>query len=103
MYEILAGEAPFSGPTAQVVLSRVLTETPRPLRNVRHSLSPATEAMVFKAMARVPADRFATAEEFRAELDRAANELRTVTPSHAAAVTIRLPASSFRQREPRTG
>jgi serine/threonine-protein kinase len=88
MYEILAGEAPFSGPTAQVVLSRVLTETPRPLRNVRHSLSPATEAMIFKAMARVPADRFATAEEFRAELDRAANELRSVTPSHTAAVTM---------------
>jgi len=88
LYEILAGEAPFSGPTAQLVLSRVLTETPRPLRSVRHSLSPATEAMIAKAMARVPADRFATAEEFRAELDRAVTEVRSITPAHTAAVTV---------------
>jgi serine/threonine-protein kinase len=87
LYEMLAGEAPFSGPTAQIVLSRVLTEAPRPLRTVRTSLSPATEAIITKAMARVPADRFATAEEFRNELERAAAEVRVMTPPHTAAVT----------------
>ena len=93
LYEILAGEPAFSGPTAQVVLSRVLTETPRPLRNVRLTISPATEAMIAKAMARVPADRFASADEFRLELERVAGESRTLTPSLTAAATIPVPAA----------
>ena len=98
LYEILAGEAPFTGPTAQVVLSRVLAETPRQLRTVRPTVSPGTEAIIAKAMARVPADRFATAEEFRVELDRAGNEARSVTPMHTLAATLpAIPATQTSQ------
>jgi TolB-like protein/Flp pilus assembly protein TadD len=76
LYEMLTGEAPFTGPTTQAILSRVLTETPRPVRSTRPSVSAALEAVCLKAMARVPADRFATAAEFGAALAVAAGETR---------------------------
>ena len=77
LYEMLAGEPPFTGPTTEAILSRVLTETPRPLRSTRTTVSPTLEDICQKAMARVPADRFATASEFAAALAVAAGETRT--------------------------
>jgi serine/threonine-protein kinase len=40
-YEMLLGEPPFSGPTAQAIVAKVLTETPRPMTPRRHSIPPA--------------------------------------------------------------
>ena len=77
LYEMLAGEPPFTGPTTEVILSRALTETPRPVRSTRATVSPMLEGICQKAMARVPADRFATASEFAAALAVAAGETRT--------------------------
>ena len=77
LYEMLAGEPPFTGPTTEVILSRMLTETPRALRSTRTTVSPTLEAICQKAMARVPADRFSTASEFAAALAVAAGETRT--------------------------
>jgi eukaryotic-like serine/threonine-protein kinase len=85
LYEMLAGEPPFTGPTTQAILSRVLTETPRPLRATRPTVTPTLEAVCLRAMARVPADRYATAAEFGAALTVAAGETRTPV---AAAATI---------------
>ena len=64
LYEVLAGEPPFVGPTAQAVLARSLTETPRPLTRVRAELPEGLAAAVTRAMARTPADRFESAETF---------------------------------------
>ncbi|MEO7966465.1 MAG: protein kinase [Gemmatimonadaceae bacterium] len=64
LYEMLSGEPPFTGPTAQAVVARVLMEPPPPLRLRRPSVSPAIEAAINKALAKVPADRFATAAHF---------------------------------------
>jgi serine/threonine-protein kinase len=63
-YELLAGEPPFTGPTLQAVLTRLVTENPRPLRQVRDTVPPALEAAIQRALARLPADRFAGAAEF---------------------------------------
>jgi serine/threonine-protein kinase len=63
LYEMLAGEPPFTGATIQALLVRRLTETPRSIRDVRQTVSPALEQAVFKALARAPADRFATAAQ----------------------------------------
>lgn len=49
-YEMLAGEAPFSGPTVQVVLMRISREQPRPLSALRPSVPASAEAAVFKAL-----------------------------------------------------
>ena len=72
VYEMLAAEPPHTGPSPQAILARRITEPVRPLRVVRDGVPPAVEAAVMRALARVPADRFATAAEFgRALEDRA--------------------------------
>ncbi|HQR19165.1 MAG TPA: serine/threonine-protein kinase, partial [Gemmatimonadales bacterium] len=64
LYEMLTGEPPFTGPTAQAVVARVVTEHPRPLVPQRHTIPPQVEAAVLRALEKLPADRFATAAEF---------------------------------------
>jgi serine/threonine-protein kinase len=61
LYEMLAGELPFAGETAQAVLARKLSEPPRPLRTVRPDVAPAVERAVLRALEHEPARRPATA------------------------------------------
>jgi hypothetical protein len=72
LYEMLAGEPPFSGRTPQAVLARQLHDQPPPVRVVRPSTPPAVQEVLERALAKVPADRYATAEEFGAALEAAA-------------------------------
>ncbi|MGH7512615.1 MAG: protein kinase domain-containing protein [Gemmatimonadales bacterium] len=67
-YEMLAGAPPFTGPTAQAILARHAVDPVPPLRTVRSTVPPAVERAVDRALAKVPADRFATAAEFAAAL-----------------------------------
>ncbi len=64
LYEMLAGERPFSGPTPQVVLARIMTEPPRSVRLIRSAVPPSLDAVIARAMARTPADRFPTMAAF---------------------------------------
>jgi serine/threonine-protein kinase len=64
LYEMLTGEPPFTGPTAQAVIARVMTEEPRSLTLQRKTVPPPVEAAVQTALAKLPADRFTTALEF---------------------------------------
>ena len=64
LYEMLAGEPPHTGPTVQSVIAKVVTDRPRPLRQLRESVPPHVEAAVLKALAKLPADRFQTAAQF---------------------------------------
>ena len=64
LYEMLTGEPPFTGATAQAVVARVLTEHPRPMAVQRHTIPRNLEAAVLTALEKLPADRFATAAEF---------------------------------------
>ncbi len=66
LYEMLAGEPPFTGPTPQAILARVLTERPKPLSVRRKAVPPRLEAAVARALEELPADRFQTAAEFSA-------------------------------------
>jgi tetratricopeptide (TPR) repeat protein len=78
LYEMLAGEPPFSGPTAQSIVARRMSEKARPIRSVRSAVSEELEAVVLKGLERVPADRFADVPAFAAALRRAqTNPLRT--------------------------
>jgi Tfp pilus assembly protein PilF len=58
LYEMLAGEPPFTGPTAQAIVARRLAEPVRPLRPVRPTVPPEVESALLQALERVPADRF---------------------------------------------
>ncbi len=64
LYEMLAGEPPHTGPTAQAIIARMLTERPADLRAVRDSVSAPLAAAVRTALSKVPADRFASAGAF---------------------------------------
>ncbi|HEY7614318.1 MAG TPA: protein kinase [Gemmatimonadales bacterium] len=64
LYEMLTGDPPFTGSTAQAVVARVLTEAPRPMLPQRHTIPPHVEAAVLTALEKLPADRFASAAEF---------------------------------------
>jgi serine/threonine-protein kinase len=67
LYELLAGEAPFHGPTPQATLMRRFTGPPRALRPLAQ-IPESLEAAILKALARDPKDRFPTAEAFSAAL-----------------------------------
>jgi serine/threonine-protein kinase len=64
LYEMLAGQPPFTGATAQAVLARHSVDPVPSLRTVRATVPEAVEQAVEKALAKVPADRVATAAEF---------------------------------------
>ncbi len=82
-YEMLLGEPPFTGPTAQAIVAKVLTEEPRPLTPHRKTIPPHVEAAVLTALAKLPADRFGSAAEFAGALsDQAfASASRSLAPS----------------------
>jgi eukaryotic-like serine/threonine-protein kinase len=78
LYEMLAGEPPYTGATAQAILARRFSEAPRPLRILRDTIPEPIEQAVQKALAKAPADRFSTALQF-------ADALATTAPATAGA------------------
>jgi len=80
LYEMLTGQPPHTGPTGPAVLAKVLTQAPPGVSTLRASVSPELDAVVERALARVPADRWQTAAAFAGALDRASG-VTAVTPS----------------------
>src|ERR1700694_5874809 len=72
LYEMLVGKPPFTGPTAQAIRARAATERPRPIHPLRASVSPVRDAVIGRARAATPADRFASAAEFTRALESVA-------------------------------
>ncbi|HEX9166927.1 MAG TPA: protein kinase [Gemmatimonadales bacterium] len=68
-YEMLVGDPPFTGSSVQAVVAKVLTDRPAPISTVRDTVPAALEAAVLRALAKLPADRFASAREFAEALD----------------------------------
>jgi serine/threonine-protein kinase len=64
LYEMLAGEPPFTGATAQSVIAKRLSGAVPRVRHIRPSVPESVEQAVIRALALVPADRFASAAEF---------------------------------------
>ncbi len=69
LYEMLAGEPPVTGPNAQAMIAKLMTERPTHLRVVRGSVPEAIDAAVAKALDKTPADRFASAGDFARALE----------------------------------
>jgi tetratricopeptide (TPR) repeat protein len=70
LYEMLAGNPPFQGPTVQAIMARHAMDPVPTLRTVRSTVPASVEAAIIKAMAKVPADRFDSAAQFVAALDQ---------------------------------
>jgi serine/threonine-protein kinase len=96
LYEMIAGQPPHTGPSAQSVLVRIMTEAPRNLTEVRHTVPPHVASVVAKAVEKLPADRFESAQAF---IDALEDEsftytARPVSRSQAAApVQVAAPAA----------
>jgi serine/threonine-protein kinase len=93
LYEMLLGEPPFTGPTAQAIVAKVMNEKPAGLIARRDRIPTEVEEAVLTALEKLPADRFATAAEFAAALTGAAparTGARPRTRPAAAAPAVRL-------------
>src|SRR6266705_755736 len=64
LYEMLVGEPPFTGPTAQAIIAKVMTAEPVSLATLRRTVPFPVESAVLTALQKLPADRFATAARF---------------------------------------
>ena len=84
LYEMLAGEPPFTGPTAQAIIAKRFGTAVPSIRVLREAVPPAVEQAINRALARVPADRFATAREFAEALTQPA-----VAPARRSRVALR--------------
>jgi TolB-like protein/Tfp pilus assembly protein PilF len=71
LYEMLAGEPPFTGPTVQAIIAKRLATDPTPLDVVRPDLPPKLAKVVARAMHRTPAERYQSAAAFARDLDQA--------------------------------
>jgi serine/threonine-protein kinase len=68
LYEMLTGSPPHVGATAQQIIMKIVTDTARPVTELRKSVPPHVAAAVGKALEKLPADRFGSAAEFAAAL-----------------------------------
>src|SRR6185437_7838047 len=87
LYEMAAGRPPFTGDSPVAVASKHVRDTPVLPRAVNPAVPPALEAVIMKAMAKDPAQRYGSAEELRADLLRFA-EGRPVEAGDVGATSV---------------
>jgi eukaryotic-like serine/threonine-protein kinase len=68
LYEMLTGQPPHLGGTAQQIIMKIVTEEPAPVTQMRKAVPPNVAAAVAQALEKLPADRFASARDFAAAL-----------------------------------
>jgi TolB-like protein len=90
LYEMFTGQVPFAASTQQVMISRRFSDTPRPVSELRESVAVGLEAVLAKALARTPADRFTSAEAFSIAL------MSSGTSTATASATPILPSTRRR-------
>jgi serine/threonine protein kinase/tetratricopeptide (TPR) repeat protein len=99
LYEMLAGEPPYTGPTARIIVAKRYTDPVPSVRRVRPSVPLALDRLLIKALATMAADRFSTAAEFIRALQ--ASTTTSTVPLDSG--TGRVPASiSIWPRVPKT-
>jgi len=76
LYEMLAGQAPFVGPTAESIVHQHIASDPSSVTELRPTVAEAVARTVSKSLAKAPADRYQTSEEFVADLT---SELVTIS------------------------
>ena len=91
-YEMLIGEPPHTGATAQIIIARLMAEPPRSIRTARPDVAPWVDAAVRRALAKTPADRFAGCGDFAQALSAGAppagRRQRAVLASAAAVLLV---------------
>jgi hypothetical protein len=85
LYEMLAGQPPHLGGSAQQIIMKIVTEEPAPVTRLRKSVPPNAAAAVSKALEKVPADRFDSAKAFAAALENPHFTTASATSAAASA------------------
>jgi serine/threonine-protein kinase len=85
LYEMLAGEPPYTGATTQAILAKRFTEPAPSLRAVRSSVPESVDQAIRKALAPVPADRFSTVAQFAQALQNVPASAAQVVPTVVSA------------------
>jgi serine/threonine protein kinase len=88
LYEMLTGEPPHAGPTAQAVLAKILTEQPRRVRDLRKAVPENVDAALARALEKLPADRMASAGAFVEALDDPGYRYREKTEERRAVPAV---------------
>jgi serine/threonine-protein kinase len=88
LYELLTGRVPFTGDTAVEIAMRHLSSVPEPPSALRDGISPELDMVVLRALAKDPDDRYQTAEEMDAELERVSRGLPVSAETEEAATMI---------------
>ena len=90
LYEMLTGVVPFTGATPVAIAYRHVRDDPTPPRQLNPDVSPELEAVVLKAMAKNPDERYQTAVEMRQDLDRvvAGQDVLAGAPAEASTVAL---------------
>jgi len=83
LFEMLGGQPPFTGPTAEIVMGQHLNAPPPDVRSLRPAVPEALSAAVTRALAKLPADRFPSVAEFVQALESAAGMPVRVTRAAA--------------------
>ena len=83
LYEMLAGEPPFTGPSAQAIVAKVMNTMPAPIADTRPTVPRFVDAAVQRALSKLPADRFRSAADFATALQGSA----AVSPAETRATT----------------
>ena len=97
LYEMLAGEAPFTGATAQALIVKRLTEPPPSVRSVRPNVPEPVDQAIRRALAPITADRFPTAAQFAQAL-----QVAPTGTTSAATVAVAGPAPSEARADARS-
>jgi serine/threonine protein kinase/tetratricopeptide (TPR) repeat protein len=87
LYEMLVGDPPHMGNTAQAIIARIMIEKPTGIRTVRDTVPQHVEQAVMKALAKVPADRWQNADELLPHLSLTAPPADGSTPPDARSLT----------------
>jgi len=84
LYEMLAGQPPFTGPSVAAVMARHAIDPVPPLRTTRPGLPPLVASAVEKALAKVPTDRYPTVRAWREALTGPAAAVSDSAPGGSA-------------------
>ncbi len=100
LYEMLAGEPPFGGPTAQAITAKRMTGEVPSLRRLRPSVPEPLERAVLTALALIPADRFTTPGQFAQALSASAAAMASSTATTASAAPVDTRVAPASRRKP---
>src|SRR3989442_2416912 len=100
VYEMLAGRVPFTGESATAIMMKQVQDQPPSILSAHSNVPPAVDAVIKRALAKQPIDRFQSAGELSAAFGRAAGGEGALEPQIDAAVTApqTAPNASVRAR-----